>query len=84
MHQNLAVVFWLHLKSMIQLFDVLLIQEPLHFLHQSPRPLPWNDINERDFIFHCLINHPIELVFNFVAFIVDVMEIETDFGHRKN
>lgn len=67
------MVFNIHLQTVIQCLDTLLIEEAFYSLHQSSTPLSRDDLDHGNAFLDSLIHHPIQLRFNLPPLIVNVV-----------
>jgi hypothetical protein len=73
MDENPPEVFVVFFETMIQLFDVTLIQEAQHLFLELSAALAGNDFDQLDFAVDGFLHDTVEFRIDLVATIVDVM-----------
>lgn len=69
------------INAMILGLDVLLLQKSDHLLLQLPAALARNDLDDGNTFLNRLINNVVQGLVNFPALVVDIVEVEYEFGH---
>ncbi len=82
MDEDSAKVLVVFFNAMIQLFDVTLIQKAEHFLFKLPAAFAGNNFHQLYFLSHGLLHNAVEFRVDLAAAIVDVMQIQFEFGHE--
>src|SRR5262245_49135347 len=69
-------VLGVFLYAMVERLDLLLLQEPEHPLLELPRALAWDDLNERGFLRHRLVDDRLQGPVDVLPGVVDVVQVE--------
>lgn len=81
MNKDATEILVVFLNTMIQLFNVALIQKAQHFLFELPAAFAGDNFDQLNFLGDGFLHDAIEFGIDLAAVIVDVMQIEFEFGH---
>ena len=81
MDEYSAEIFIINVIAVIQGFDVRLLKKFDHLLFKHPASLSGNDLHKRNPLFRGVMDHPVELLFDHVPFVKNIMKIQFEFRH---
>lgn len=76
MNEDATEIFVVFFHAMIQLFDMVLIQEPQHFFLELTAALAWDNFNKIDLSVNCFFHDLVEFFVDQIAFVVNIMQIQ--------
>jgi len=81
MDKNPPEIFVILFHAVIQLLDMSLVQKAQDFFLQLPAPLAGDDFNPFDFTVYRFLDDAVEFGLDFLAAVVNVVQIEFEFCH---
>jgi hypothetical protein len=84
MDEDAPEIFVVLLDTVIQGADVLLVEEAQHALFELTAAFAGDDLDQRYFLLDGLVHDALQLGFDFIALVVNIMQIEFQFCHCDN
>ena len=81
MHKNPPKVLAVLFDPVVDLFNLTLVQKPQDPFLELAASLARNDFDKFDPFFDRLANHAVQLNFEQIALVVDVVEVKFELGH---
>jgi len=82
MHEDAPEILIVLFDAVIHSANVLLIEEAQHFLLECAAAFAGDDLDQLDLFVDGFLHDAVEFGLDFAAFIVDVVQVELEFGHR--